>query len=51
MAKTAQRAKNVQFRFKPLLVKLFSPGRDTGNFPYIGLKALNEKMMIRSNLI
>jgi hypothetical protein len=42
--KIAQRAKNVQLRFKPLLVMLFTPDRDTCNFPHISLKALNEKI-------
>jgi hypothetical protein len=44
LVKTAQRAKNVQVRFKPLLVMLFTPGRDICNLPHIGLKALNEKI-------
>jgi hypothetical protein len=49
MAKIDQRAKNVYLRFKPLLAMLFTPGRDTDNFPHSGLKALNEKLVIRSD--
>jgi hypothetical protein len=44
LAKTAQRAKNVLLHLKPLLAMLFTPGRDTGDFPHINLKALNEKI-------
>jgi hypothetical protein len=40
----AQCTKNVYLRFKPLLVMPFTPGRNTDNFPRIGLKALNEKI-------
>jgi hypothetical protein len=45
LAKIAQRAKKVKVRFKPLLVMLFTPGRDRCNFPHIGLEALNEKIV------
>jgi hypothetical protein len=40
MGQIAQRAKNVHLRFKPLSAMLFTTGRDTGNFPHSGLKAL-----------
>jgi hypothetical protein len=40
IGKSAQRAKKVHLHFKPLLVMLFTPGRDTYNFPHIGQKVL-----------